>query len=40
MSVGGINIFDEGCLSNDRLKPWKNTDPKVYLFILNITLFF
>lgn len=36
MSVGGINIFDDSCLNNERPKPWKNTDPKVYLFILNI----
>ncbi|XP_060850898.1 uncharacterized protein LOC132929522 [Rhopalosiphum padi] len=31
VSVGGMKNFPDGCLSNNRLKPWKNFDTKAML---------
>lgn len=32
MSVGGMKNFQDGCLSNGHLKPWRNFETKVDLF--------
>lgn len=29
VSVGGMNNFRDGCLSNGHLKPWRNFETKV-----------